>query len=73
MTDKTTKPEEIIQLKSLCADLKIDPRDARQALRLAVKDAKKFPELTKAYKPRQPWQWVKDSPSHKEAQKALAS
>ena len=70
MTDKS---EDIIQLKSLCAELKVDPRDARAKLRLAVKDAKKFPELSKTYKPRQPWQWAKDSPAHKEAQKALAT
>lgn len=68
MTDKT---ETIIPLKALCAEMKVDPRDARAKLRLAVKDPKKFPELAKAYKPRQPWQWVKDSPAHKEAQKAL--
>lgn len=66
MTDTT------ISLKSLCATMKIDPRDARAKLRLAVKDEKKFPELAKIYKPRQPWQWVKDSPAHKEAQTALA-
>jgi len=70
MTDKS---EDTIQLKSLCAELKVDPRDARAKLRLAVKDAKKFPELAKIYKPRQPWQWVKDSAAHKEAQKAIAS
>ena len=69
MTEKT---ETIIELKSLCTTMKIDPRDARAKLRLAVKDAKKFPELAKAYKPRQPWQWVKDSPAHKEAVKVLS-
>lgn len=68
----TDKAEAIIELKSLCVTIKIDPRDARAKLRLAVKDAKKFPELSKAYKPRQPWQWVKDSAAHKEALKALA-
>mgnify|MGYP001157235777 CR=1 FL=1 len=69
----TVKSEETIELKALCAELKIDPRDARAKLRLAVKDAKKYPEISKAYKSRQPWQWVKDSPAHKEAQKALIS
>lgn len=69
MTDKT---ETIIELKSLCTEMKIDPRDARAKLRLAVKNAKKFPELAQVYKPRQPWHWIKDSPAHKEALKALA-
>ena len=69
----TVKPKEIIELRTLCTELKIDPRDARAKLRLAVKDVKKFPELSKAYKPRQPWQWMKDSPAYKEAQTALAS
>lgn len=73
MTDKTAKTKDIVHLKTLCAELKIDPRDARQMLRLAVKDAKKFPELAKTYKPRQPWQWEKDSSAHKEAQTALTS
>ena len=69
----TVNSEEIIELKALCAELKIDPRDARAKLRMAVKDAKKFPELAKTYKPRQPWQWVKDSPALKEAQNALTA
>lgn len=73
MTAKTTKPSETITLKTLCADLKLDPRDARQKLRLAVKDAKKFPELAKAYEPRQPWEWEKNSTALKEAQKALTA
>ena len=73
MTAQTMKPEEIVTLKSLCANLKLNPRDARQKLRLAVKDAKKFPELAKGYEPRQPWQWTKGSSALKEAHKALTA
>ena len=40
MTDKvTTKPTiEMITLKQLCTELKADPREAREKLRLAVRD-----------------------------------
>jgi hypothetical protein len=65
------KTKNIIELRTLCFEHKIDPRDARVKLRLAVKDANKFPELAKTYKPRQPWQWGKDSTAHKEAVKAI--
>ncbi len=44
-----TPTEKIIHLKALCAELKIDPREARQKMRVAVKDAKKFLELAQAY------------------------
>lgn len=52
---------DIITLKALCEELKIDPREARERLRAAVSDAKTNPELAKARKPRTPWQWVKGS------------
>lgn len=58
---------DIITLKTLCKELKIDPREARERLRAAVTDAKTNPELAKARKPRTPWQWVKGSAGHKEA------
>mgnify|MGYP001106969358 CR=1 FL=1 len=58
---------DIITLKTLCAELKISPREARERLRAAVNDAKANPELAKARKPRTPWQWVKGSAGHKEA------
>ncbi|WP_164658420.1 hypothetical protein [Tropicibacter sp. Alg240-R139] len=64
---------DIITLKALCEELKIDPREARERLRAAVSDAKANPELAKARKPRAPWQWVKGSKSLAEARKALAS
>lgn len=58
---------DIITLKALCAELKIDPREARERLRAAVNDTKANPELAKARKPRTPWQWVKGSTAEKEA------
>ncbi len=62
---------EIITLKQLCAELKLDPRECRERLRAAVRDAKNFPELTKSHKARTPWQWVKGSAGDKEARKAI--
>jgi len=64
MTEKTP---EIVTLKQLCAELKLDPREARERLRAAVRDAKKHPELAKMHKPRTPWSWVKGSEGEKEA------
>ena len=62
---------DIITLKTLCEELKIDPREARERLRAAVSDAKTNPELAKARKPRTPWQWVKGSLAEKEARQAV--
>jgi hypothetical protein len=62
---------DIVTLKALCEELKIDPREARERLRAAVSDAKANPELAKARKPRTPWQWVKGSAVEKEARKVL--
>lgn len=46
---------EIVTLKALCEELKIDPREARERLRAAVSDAKANPEPAKARKPYTPW------------------
>lgn len=62
---------DIVTLKAMCDELKIDPREARERLRTAVSDAKANPELAKARKPRTPWQWVKESAAEKEARRAL--
>ena len=62
---------DIITLKALCEELKIDPRDAREKLRAAVGDAKANPELAKAHKPRTPWQWLKGSAAEKEARRTI--
>ena len=48
MNDKPAKPTiEMVTLKQLCAELKVDPREARERLRLAVRDAKKNPRARK--------------------------
>jgi len=64
---------DIINLKQLCTELKLDPREAREKLRAAARDAKAHPELAKARKPRSPWQWLKGSAAEKDARKALTS
>ncbi len=63
--------KETVTLKQICAELKLDPRQAREALRNAVRDAKKFPELAKAHKPRTPWQWEEGSAGEKAARTLL--
>ena len=64
---------DIVTLKAICDELKIDPREARERLRAAASDAKANPELAKAHKPRTPWQWVIGSAADKEARKALSN
>jgi hypothetical protein len=62
-----------VSQKAMCSDLKLDPRLAREKLRIAVRDSKKYPELAKAHKPRRAWEWVKGSLAKKEAHSALAT
>jgi hypothetical protein len=62
---------DIVTLKAICDELKLDPREARERLRAAASDAKANPELAKERKPRAPWQWVKGSAAEKEARRAL--
>lgn len=57
---------EIITLKQLCKELKLNPYDARKSLRAAASDRKKHPELAKIHKPRTPWRWLKGSAAAKE-------
>lgn len=64
---------DIVTLKALCDELKIDPREARERLPAAVGDAKANPELAKARKPRTPWQWVKGSAAEKSARTVLTT
>jgi hypothetical protein len=71
MNDKPAKIE-MVTLKQLCAELKVDPREARERLRLAVRDAKKNPELVKSHKPGHTWEWPKNSMPLKEARTALS-
>jgi len=62
---------DIITLKQICTELKLDPRESRERLRSAARDAKKHPELAKTHKARAPWTWVKGSPGEKEARAAV--
>ena len=62
---------DIITLKQICTELKLDPRESRERLRAAARDAKKHPELAKAHKARAPWTWVKGSAGEREARAAV--
>jgi hypothetical protein len=74
MNDKPAKPAvEMVTLKQLCTELKVDPREAREKLRFAVRDAKKNPELAKSHKPGHTWEWPKNSAGLREARIALTS
>jgi hypothetical protein len=73
MNDKPKPIIEMVTLKQLCAELKIDPREARERLRLAVRDAKKNPELAKSHKQGHAWEWPKSSLALKDARAALSS
>ncbi len=66
-----TVPEAKVSLKAICSEMKLDPRIASEKLRIAVRDAKKYPELAKAHKPRSAWQWPRGSGAEKEARSAL--
>ena len=61
---------EIITLKQLCEELKIDPRKARIKLREAIKEN---PELAKNHKSRTQWRWVKGSEEYKKMKERLTS
>ena len=75
MTDKpVTNPAiEMVALKQLCTELKVSPREAREKLRLAVRDTKKNPELAKSHKPGQAWEWPKNSLALKEVRAAITA
>jgi hypothetical protein len=69
----TNATPDVVSLKALCAELNVNPRQAREKLRTAVREPKKYPNLSKAHKSRQPWQWAKGSGAEKEARAALAA
>lgn len=69
-TDPTTLT--VVTLNDLCAELKLDRREARLVLRMAAKDTKTFPTLAASHKPRQPWEWEPASTAYAEARKALS-
>lgn len=68
---ETVVATDTVSLKSICAELKIDPRLAREKLRIAWREAKKFPDLAKTHKPRSAWEWRKGSEAEKQAREAL--
>ena len=72
-TNQKTKKSGIVSLKALCLEFKTRPREARENLRIAVRDPKKYLELKKAHAPRQPWQWEKGSAALKEARAVLSA
>jgi hypothetical protein len=73
--EPVTRPAKppMVPLKAICQEMKLDPRLAREKLRLAAREAKKFPELAKVRKPRSAWEWPKGSEAEKQARAALAS
>ena len=73
VTEEKAAPEARISLKAICSEMKLDPRVAREKLRIAVREAKKYPELAKAHKPRSAWEWTKGSAAEKEARSAITS
>ena len=62
-----------IALADLCKEVKINPREARMMLRLAVSKKDEYPALTEAHVPRQPWQWLAGSKALEEAKTALTT
>lgn len=73
MTETATKKltTEVVTLKQICTELKLDPRESRERLRIAARDAKNYPELAKTHKARSPWAWVKGLAGEKEARAAV--
>lgn len=69
----TPKATDMVSLKAICAEMKLDPRVAREKLRIAVREAKKFPELAKAHKPRSAWEWAKGSEAEHQVRAALTA
>jgi hypothetical protein len=62
-----------VSLKAICSEMKLDPRIAHEKLRIAVREAQKFPELAKALTPRSAWEWPRGSLAEKEARAALTA
>ncbi|MFY9956699.1 hypothetical protein [Bradyrhizobium sp.] len=71
--DAKAATEAKVSLKAICSEMKLDPRIAREKLRIAVREAKKYPELAKAHKPRSAWEWQKGSVAEKEARSTLTA
>jgi len=69
--NKEMEMSEIITLKSICTELKLETREARERLRAAIRDPGKHPTLAAEHKPKTAWQWVKGSASENEARRAV--
>lgn len=69
---KHDKKVDTVVLKTLCIELKLDPREARERLRVAARDSKKYPELAKSRRAGAAWEWPKSSQALTEAKAALA-
>lgn len=61
----------VVTLEALAKEMKVSPRDARMLLRLAAKQTKQYPHLSKEHVARQPWQWTPGSKALDEARIAL--
>lgn len=68
-----TQPPNLITLKQICKEQKLDARLARMLLREAAKDTKKYPALSKPRPARTPWMWAKGSKGLEEALDVLKS
>lgn len=66
-----TTPSVVITLEQLASETKVSPRDARMLLRLAAKQAKEYPNLSREHVARQPWQWAPESKALCEARRVL--
>ncbi|WP_395541034.1 hypothetical protein [Neotabrizicola sp. sgz301269] len=63
---------EIVTLKALCDELKLNPRKARQRLRAASVSGE-HQQLIEGRKSKDAWQWVAGSTELDEARRVLAS
>ncbi|MCL4066699.1 hypothetical protein M3484_08950 [Pseudomonas sp. GX19020] len=63
---------DIITLKTICDELKLNPRKARQRLRTAAADNDAYKDLAEGRKPKAIWQWADGSKALEIARKVLA-
>lgn len=69
---RTTGPKvDMVTLDQLAREMKMTPRDARMLLRLAAKQKRQYPNLSKEHVARQPWSWAPGSKALEEARAAL--
>lgn len=61
-----------VTLKTLCEELKLNTRKARQRLRAAAADGEAHADLQPGRKPKDTWQWEEGSEALEMARKVLA-